>query len=84
MGLSQQTPCDITYMRNLKYDTCELIYETGSQTQKTLYGHERGNGVGRDKLGVWDQEIQTTMYKVDKQQGPTCSYKEQVPTGNYI
>ena len=26
---------------------------------------------GRDKLGVWDQQIQTTIYKTDKQQGPT-------------
>ena len=27
--------------------------------------------VGRDKLGVQYQEIQTTMYKIDKQQGYT-------------
>ena len=32
----------------------------------------------RDKLGVWDQQIHTTIYKTDKQQGPT-EY-----TGNYI
>ena len=25
---------------------------------------------GRDKLGVWDWQIQTTIYKIDKQ-GPT-------------
>ena len=23
---------------------------------------------GKDKLGVWDQEIQTTIHKMDKQQ----------------
>ena len=23
---------------------------------------------GRDKLGVWDQQIQSTMYKIDSQQ----------------
>ena len=28
-------------------------------------------GVGRDKLGVWDQDINAIMYKIDKQQGPT-------------
>ena len=54
MGLSQQTPRDITYIRNLKHDTCELIYETDSQTYKTLYSYERGKGCRRDKLGVWD------------------------------
>ena len=26
---------------------------------------------GRDKLGVWDQQVQTTTYKIDKQQGLT-------------
>ena len=27
----------------------------------------------RDKLGVWDQEIHTTIYKIDKQQDPIQS-----------
>ena len=26
----------------------------------------------RAKLGVWDQQIQATIYKIDEQQGPTC------------
>ena len=26
---------------------------------------------GRDKLGVWDKHIHTTIYKIDNQQGPT-------------
>ena len=24
-----------------------------------------------DKLGVWDEQIHTTIYEIDKQQGPT-------------
>ena len=31
--------------------------------------------LGRDKLGVWDQQKQTTMYKIDKQQRPTVQHK---------
>ena len=32
----------------------------------------KGEGVwGKDKLGVWDWQIQTTIYKIDKTQGPT-------------
>ena len=31
----------------------------------------QGGRGGRDKLGVWDGQIQTTMYKIDKQQGLT-------------
>ena len=27
-------------------------------------------GWRRDKLGVWDWQIQITVYKIDKQQGP--------------
>ena len=26
----------------------------------------KGNGAGRDKLGVWSQQIQTTIYKINK------------------
>jgi len=36
--------------------------------RKQMYGYQR---VGRDKLGVWDQDINAIMYKIDKQQGPT-------------
>ena len=30
-----------------------------------------GETGGRDKLGVGDQHIHTTIYKIDNQQGPT-------------
>ena len=67
----------ITYMWNLKIDTNELIYrtETDSQTQKTNLWLPKGKG-GRDKLGVWGQQIHTTVYKIDKQQGPTVQHRE--------
>ena len=26
---------------------------------------------GRDKLGTWDYQLDTTIYKIDKKQGPT-------------
>ena len=29
-------------------------------------------GCGRDGLGVWDQQMQTIIYRMDKQQGPTA------------
>ena len=62
---------DITYMWNLKYYTNGLIYktETGLQTQRTnmVIKGERGRG----KLRVQDQQIQTTIYETDKQQGLT-------------
>ena len=32
----------------------------------------KGESQERDKLGVWDSYIYTTMYKTDNQQGPTA------------
>ena len=31
---------------------------------------------GKDKLGVWDQHIYTTIYKTDTQQGPAAWHRE--------
>ena len=39
--------------------------------RKQTYGDQRGEGGRRDKLGVWDQQILTTICKIDKQQGPS-------------
>ena len=43
--------------------------------RKQTYGYQRGK-VGGNKLGVWDQQIQTTIYKIEKQQGPTVQHRE--------
>ena len=40
--------------------------QTHSQRKQT-YGYQREKGVGKNK-GVWDYQIQTTAYKIDKQQ----------------
>ena len=65
-------------MWNLKQDTNELIYETeiDSRTQKTGLWLPKGKGDGGDKLGVWDQQIQTNIYKIDKEQSPTVQHRE--------
>ena len=44
--------------------------------RKQTYGYQRGMGGGRDKLGVWDQQIHTTIYEIDKQQEPTVQHRE--------
>ena len=36
----------------------------------------KGGRGRRDKLGVWDEQIHTTIYKIDKQQGPTVWHRE--------
>ena len=64
------------YVESKKW-TNQLIYktETDTQTENKLIvtkGEKREvRWGGRDKLGVWDEQIHTTIYKMDKQQGPT-------------
>ena len=31
----------------------------------------RGKGESRDRLGVWDRYVHTTIFKINNQQGPT-------------
>ena len=45
--------------------------------RKQTYGQQGEKGCGRDKFGVWDQQIQITIYKINN--------KVQIySTGNYI
>ena len=52
----RQTPYDIIYMWNLKYDTDELIYKIENRLtvieNKLLF--TKGKGGGKDKLGDQD------------------------------
>ena len=36
----------------------------------------KGERVGRDKLGIQDEQIKTTIFKIHKQQGPTVQHRE--------
>ena len=60
---------------------CKLLYiyktEIYSQTQTTNVWFPKGKGGGvSDKLGVQDEQIHTTIYKIDKQQGLTVQDKK--------
>ena len=43
--------------------------------RKQTHGYQRGN-LRREKLGVWDQQMQATIYKTDKQQALTVQDRE--------
>ena len=59
----RQIPHDITYMWNINMTQMNFHKtETDSQGRE---GWERGG------LGIWDYQIQTIIYRIDKQQGPT-------------
>ena len=68
---------DIDYMWNLKYNANELTKQKQTHRQENkLMVTKGGRGLGKDKLGVWDQQIQPTIYKRDKQLGPTVQHRE--------
>ena len=60
-------------MWSLKYNTNEHIYETetDSQTENRLVIATGEGARGRKGLGIWGWQMQTIMYRMDKQQGPT-------------
>ena len=68
----RQISYDITYMWNQKNYTNELTYKTerDPQTQKTNLWLPKGKG---QKKG---ENIQTTIYKINYQQGPTAQHRE--------
>ena len=63
----------VTYMWNLKYNTNEPIYETetDSQRERTDLWLPRKRGWGNGGLRVWGWQMQSIIYRKDKQQGPT-------------
>ena len=82
----RQIPYNITYMWNLKYDTNEPVYKTvtDSQTQRTKLWSPGQREVGRDGLGVWGWQMQTIMFRMDKQQYPIEYYIAQETISNLL
>ena len=66
----RQTPYDMTYTCNLKYDTDEPMRQKRTHREQ-ICDCQGGRGGGREKLGACGQEIQTITYRVDGQQHPT-------------
>ena len=61
-----------------KNDTNEFIYKWYKFIcRKQSYSHQKEKEGGRDKLGVWDKQIRTTVYKINNKD---LLYS----TGNYI
>ena len=66
-------PYDITYIWNLKYDPNEFLYktETDSYIKSKLMVTKRGSGGEEGGSRSLGEQIQTTRYKINKQQGLT-------------
>ena len=69
----------LTFMGNLKYDTNEPILQNRNRLtdrENTLVVAKRGEGWRRDGLGVSDSQMQTIMFRMDKQQSPAVQHRE--------
>ena len=49
--------------------------QTHRQREHTC-GCQGGGEWGRDGLGVWGWQMQTIIFRMDKQQGPTVQHRE--------
>ena len=79
---------EVSQEKKDKYLVISLIHGIQNMTQMNLQNRNILMGIenkytvtkvereGRDKLGVSDQQIQTTNYKIHKQQGPTVKRRE--------
>ena len=56
-----------------------FMKQIDSDIENQLMVIKREREQRRDKLGVWDQQIQTTIYKIEKQQGPTVKHRKLYP-----
>ena len=43
---------------------------------KQICGCQGPGGLGRDGVGVWVEQMQASIYRTDKQQGPTVPHWE--------
>lgn len=69
--LFKDTRSAITYIWDLKQIQMNRA-EIDPQTEKRMYCYQQGKGSGgRAKSGSWDEQIYSTIYKIDEQQGPT-------------
>ena len=53
----------------LKKSNTTNVFKKQKQThrgRKLIYGYQSRKGEWRNKLGIWDQQIKTTMCKIDK------------------
>ena len=86
MDLEVITLSEISQKEKDKYHMIPLICGIYNMTQMNLltkqkqpHRHRKQCGCpswGRDKLGVRDQQLQTTTYKIYKQQSPIVQHKE--------
>ena len=75
----RQMPYDITYMLNPQYKTNEHIYEqkmTKINVEQTCGCQEGEEGLGSEGLGFLDQQMQSIVYMMDKQQSSTVKLRE--------
>ena len=69
---------DTTQTWKLNYGMKELTYkpETDSQTQRTEFRFIKERGWGREGLGVWGQQMQNVVYRMDRKQSQTPQHLE--------
>ena len=62
-----------------KYDPDEPVYEaemeSWTQEDRLVFAEGRGGSWERGGMGGWGQQIQSFIYRIDKQKGPTVAQR---------
>ena len=74
----RQIPYDITYLQNLQYGTYYPIYKTERHHGQGEQTCDSQGGWGREWNGwvLWGLGMQTAIFGMDGQWGPTVQHKE--------
>lgn len=67
---------DLTYMLNIKNKLVNITRNRLAGTKNKLVVTKGDRGGGRGKIGVEDQEIQTTRHKINQLQGCTVQHRK--------
>ena len=52
-----------------------IKFKKTQRHRKQAYSYQRGK-TGRDRLGVWNEQIQTIIYRIGNQQDPTVQHRK--------
>ena len=77
LNQTQKVSYDIAYMQNLKKMIQMNLFTKQKQThRKPTYSYEGERVAGRDRLGVWDLHVHTSVFKIGNQQGPIVQHRK--------
>ena len=58
-------------LQNIQTAHADLRQKKKKKAQLKKWAEQEGSGEGKEEMGVWNQQKQTTIHRMDRQQDPT-------------